>query len=285
MELIGSIYNIVNKVLDKNINILYDCHSTVFDHLVKMLDINLKPSETPQSDSWYYDFAIINHWDRHAVNRNIFIAQYQILDILYFHDLCANSFKKEDKTILTNNLKTTFKIYPTEDIYTSWGLNDTRSKLIRYGIPVIEKITNKSKDEILLVDIGSDNTRLYEFIKNSFPNTNIIKSIDNYDLFCSQVQQAKVVIDLNYGINNLFAIASGTYCISTKTIDKNLKSNIIVNDIKQILAIVSELINRPEIDHSLSEDINYIRANYSMKDFTENMTSVFNKIKSEPFIT
>jgi len=284
MELINSCYNIINKVLDSNINILYEPHNTVFDYIIQSLDYNFLLENNSFFDGMYYDFGWINNWQKHAVQRQSYISKHQIMDLVIFHENCPNQFKKEDKIILSNNLSKTVKIFPTLEIYNSWNLSGNNNLQINYGIPSNHQIIPTNKEVITIIKSSNNESQaLYQYIKNYYNNTIIINNNIPYKDLIEIINKSKVVIDTQSAINNLLSISIGTISITNKNIDKNLKSIIVVNDLRNIPEIIKN-ISYEKLYNNLILDKNYINIHYNYDNFNKNITSLVKRIKMEPFI-
>ena len=280
----NSNYNIINKLLDKNINILYECTNQYYDEIIKLLPFSIISTTNSNHVQFYYDCAMINSWQKHITDRSNIISNYQIIDILTFHDQCPNKFKKEDKIILNNNLKTAYKIFPTNHIYKSWGLTDKLSLQINYGIPSITKDVVKNK-HILVINTIKDSTifSIYSYIKKVYPDTDLVTDID--DQYLHKLCGAGIVLDLtNNTYNNLLCVACGCQLITNLFVDDNLVSPIITNDIGNIVNILNntQLLYNQNI--LIKKDQKYIQNSYNIDQFIENITKLLQQIKMEPFV-
>jgi hypothetical protein len=288
MELMNSLYNVINKVLDKNINILYQPTSKAFDHIFRSLGYNISIPSNDDKQVMYHDMAVINDWTTHATNRPAFVSKHQIIDLLIFHEICPDKFKKEDRLILGNNLKNTYKIFPTNIIYNSWECRDQLSFQINYGIPPsINSIPVLQKKYITILNTtqNPESTRLYQFINSHYPEQVLhITEIKSFDGLLEIINKSKILIDLQNPLHNLIAIANSSICITNKVIDNNLKSTIVTQDFRNI----TQLINNISLEkHSslLEIDKSYISQYYSLDNFTKNIKDIISKIKQEPFIS
>ena len=288
MELINSLYNIVNKVLDSNINILYQPANNSFDHIFRSLDYSISIPNNDDNNRIHHDIGFINDWAAHATNRPAFVSKHQIMDILVFHETCPDKFKKEDKIILGNNLKNTHKIFPTNTIYNSWELQDPLSFQINYGIPQpINTIPVKEKKYISILNVAQnpESNRLYQFLNNHYGDQVLyITQIKSYDGLLDIINRSKIVIDLNNTINNIVSIANSAICITNKIVDNNLKSIITIQDFRSIIQLIDS-ISLDRYNSLIEIDKAYISEYYSLDTFTNKIKNIISKIKLEPFVS
>lgn len=285
MELMKSNYNIINKILDTNINILYEPANNNFDDIIKSLEFNIISKKNILHSAFYYDCMVINNWQKHIADRLSTVSDYQITDVLVFHDPCPDKFKKEDKIILNNNLKTGYKIFPTPYIYKTWGLKDPLSLQINYGIPFIVGDNKRTKNIVIINTLKNEMMfSIFNFIRNIYPDTEILTELSDINHHINTLSQYKTIIDFTNTYSNLLCIASGGQLITNIFLDSNIRSPLIINDISNIPHILKD-INLLSIRNKLiSTDQSYILETFSLNKFISSISDLFKKIKREPFI-
>lgn len=286
MAVMNNVYNIVNKVLNKNNNVLYEPKYASFDATMSLLDINIISVNSPIKNISCFDSILINDWQKHASNRNMTLTENQLIDIVMFHSKCPPQFKKEDRFLLQNSFKNAYKIFLTQDIYRSWRLfDDNKSFCIPYGVPVYE-YDESLKNDILVINDQQDSeiNHLFSMIKNIFPNTKLITN-NNSNTIVENIKQARVIIDMNNLYNILLGISAGCFTITNKSFDSNLQSTIVIRTVTEIVNYLHEIMNGTKTyQNKLLIDQSYIRKEYSLENFVTKMTEITNRAKLEPFV-
>lgn len=284
-----AIYNIINKIMDPNIRLLYQSTESLFDHSFKSLPYYIYDN----SEEYYncYDAIIVNDWQKHAVNRMPLLSEHQIMDMLFFHTNCPSNFKKEDKAIFQNAIKTAYKIFLSADIYNSWNIKDVRSFQINYGVPIIDTNTYNKIDDLQNKKIIFLNTanrpeyiNVFRHITKTYPNIEMISSVSDYENIIYKLCNASAVIDLQHGIHTLYAIMCGATMITNQVFDGNLKSPIYISNVGQIVPSINKAINISSDKALINSDIQYIISEYKLENFQSNICDIFNTIKTEPFL-
>jgi len=287
MELKKISYNIINKVLDKNIRILYEDHNSLFDKIFLTLDYYIVNRNNALESSFYYDMQIINNYFPYLNSRSHFIYENQFTDLVLFHENPHGSFKKEDKLILANNLRTTEKIMFLDSCNKSWSLPN--SSVVHYGVPVSERIADfvsRPKD-VLILNLKNNNqvASLYQHIKNKIDKTDIVNSFSDQSL--EEVQQTlqnyKIVIDVDTPINCLFATACGCTTIINQTFDTRLESTITVEDFRAVFVVIDKILKN-NMQDTISRDIDLIKTAYNYDNFRSKIDTIIRKVKSETFV-
>jgi hypothetical protein len=283
------VYNTFNKLLDSNINILYEPNQSLFDTVFPEIDATILRTESAFSSYFYYDAYVTGNFFSHVNYRNKFLHNYQTQDVVIFHQKTPNVFKKEDKTILRNNLSSTYKIFPTKLIADEWDIQDKKSLTINYGIPNIkhELVPFKDRNTVLFINFNNDvNVKnLFSNIKIFLPDATIINRLvnDSLEETLKLISNYKIVVDVASPFNNLCATACGCFTVTNQASDDSIKSCLVIQDFRNVEKLLSTIINNANTD-LVEKDKEYIMINYSMTTFIQNMDKLFNKIKTEPFI-
>jgi hypothetical protein len=280
--------NTLNKLLDPNINLIYDPSQTLFDHVFKMTDSTIISVQNRMSDSFYYDAYVSNNFFPYVNNRVSLQYKYQLLDMVLFHQCPPPILKKEDKTILKNSLRSTYKVFFTEKIAEAWDIQDHRSFNINYGLPkishTIPEFTNRRS--ILVINTNNDpaiNT-LFSTIHNIFPDAFLIKDMldSNLETSLELMSNYKIVIDLSNAYNTMCATLSGCFTITSQMYDNNIESCLVVQDFRNIPQVFTNLMNQ---NYALiQKDIEYLTLSYNIDSFIIQMNQLLQNIKRESFI-
>jgi hypothetical protein len=285
---ISPIYNIINKITDNNINILYDKTNSLFDYTIYHMSCNIHNSDNTYYG--YYDLAIMNDWQKYATTRLSFLSQHQIADLLFFHNECPANFKKEDKAIFDNSTKSCRKIFLSKSIYDSWSIVGDRSFQINYGIDTkiidIYKCDHtKKNNRILFLNLNNQPAynALFKRLSNHYKNIEIITKIDNYESLIQKMCAATSVIDFQSGVNTLYGVLCGAQVITNQVIDRQLISPIYVSDTNHLLDIVSKQNYTHNFD-TIVKDKERIMSMYGIDNFMTKLAEIINQMKVEPFI-
>jgi hypothetical protein len=248
--------------------------------------MNIVPFNSPMRNTACFDIILVNNWQTHATNRNQLLFNDQLVDIMFFHELCPPQFKKEDRYLLQNNLKNTYKVFLTEDIFASWQLyNDPKSFMVPYGIPEID-YKSDDKSQILLINMNNDTdiNNLYHIIRNTYPDIQIINSGD-YNSIVASFKKAKIIIDMTNTYNILLGIGCGAYTITNKLFDSKLKSTFFIKTVTDIITHIDNIMNRTQSFASQLElDKSYIKTKYNLDNFIGSFTNIIQQAKLEPFV-
>lgn len=287
MELKQISYNIINRVLDKNIRILYEDHNSLFDKIFNSLDYYIVNKTNRLNKSFYYDMQIINNYFQYLNSRNNFIYENQFSDIVLFHENPHNSFKKEDKLILANNLRTTEKVMLLNSFNQAWNLPN--SSLVQYGIPTPEKILdyNSRPKDVLVLNLKNNNqiANLYQHIKGKFEKTDTINSFAKESLEEAQeiLQNYKIVIDVDTPVNCLCATACGCATITNQSFDNRLESTVAVEDFRAVFVVIEKILAN-NMGPVIARDIDLIKTAYNYDAFKSKIDEIIRKVKSETFV-
>ena len=285
---INAVYNIINKILDPNINILYEPSYSLFDWDIRSMSYNFYSNY----DRYYanYDLAILNDWQIHAVNRLKFLSQHQVSDLLFIHHSCPHNFKKEDKAIFENTTKNTYKIFLSRHIYDSWKPKDQKRFWINYGLDyeaIKQKISLSHKDNSILL-LNTNNkpeiNSLFKRLKNYYPDLEVLNTIKNYDETLNKISQYPIIIDLQNGLHTLYGIMCGARVITNQMLDTKLTSPIIISGADQIPAAINNSKANNDIDALINQDQRHIISSYNIYNFTSKLDSIIQTMKTGPFV-
>lgn len=283
------VYNTLNKLLDSNINILYEPNQSLFDIMFAEIDATILQIGSISSKYFYYDAYVTGNFFAHVNYRNKFLRNHQIQDVVIFHQKTPSVFKKEDKTILKNNLSSTYKIFPTKLIADEWDIQDQKSININYGVPNIkhELLPFKDRNAILIMNFNDDANvnNLFASIKAFFPDAVLINKLVNNSLeeTLKLISNYKIVIDLANPFNSLCATACGCFTVTNQMSDSSIRSCLVTQNFRDAKELLSDIIRNANTD-LIEKDKEHIIMNYSVDKFIDNMTKLFNRIKMEPFI-
>ena len=288
MELKTISHNILNKVLDKNIRIIYNDHVSIFDKIFQKLDYYILSESNKLSTCFYYDLKIINNYLPYINNLKSINRKFQLSNLVFFHDYCLPQFKKEDKIILNNTLRNTQKVVFTKSHYENWALDTNSTMFIKYGIPQPSIDVWKSKTEdVLILNLRNNAqlTTLFQHIKNQYPNTDIINDVNSFNLedIYRKISQYKIVIDIDSVINCLVSTVCGCVTLNNQAFDSNISSNIQIMDFRTILVLIKKILES-ETKPMITENISYILKEYNFNSFETNIDKLVKRIKSEPFV-
>lgn len=287
MELKKISYNIINRVLDKNIRILYEDHNSLFDKIFNDLDYYIVNKTNKLNESFYYDMQIINNYFPYLNSRNNFIYENQFSDIVLFHENPHNLFKKEDKLILANNLRSTEKVMLLNSFDQTWNLPN--SSLVKYGIPTSEKIAdyNDRPRDVLVLNLKNNNqiASLYQHIKAKFDKTDIVNSFAKESLSETReiLQKYRIVIDVDTPVNCLCATACGCVTITNQAFDTKLESTVAVEDFRAVFVVIEKILAN-NMQNVVARDIELIKTEYNYDTFKSKIDEIIRKVKSETFV-
>ena len=280
-----NIYNVVNKLLDPNINLLYNPNNSFFDFIIPLLDCNVCTSKSKNSTNYYYDTYMTSDFFNHSNNRNSFLYKHHINDIVVFNEPCPRQFKKEDKIILSNTIRSAIKIFTNSFISESWLISDNKTYTINYGLPQVVEIPEKTIPVLILNLRNNQHAhRLYNHIKQIFNETKYIYGTQNdFKFITEMIKRTKIVIDIDSPSNLIHATQSGCFTISSQCYDPNIKSCLIMNDFRSIHEVIQDMLGLS--DKSIIDyDQQYINKVYNFNNFYEKMNNILYESKMEPFI-
>ena len=279
--------NIVYKNIDKSISAMYapaqSSFDLIFSELPKVLLTNID-----NNYYHYYDMLIANSPIDHAQRFQALAHHLQIQDIVWFHGAPAYELKKEDLVLIKNQLsRLTVSVFPSEKIASSWGYS-RNVNLISYGIPNNDYLVNQKTKKVILLNLSNNSSinNLYNYIKQSIPDIDIINTLDGLvsinDLY-KILNQYSLCIDIYDSINSLVALNCGCRCITATEQDKELIGVTRLLDYKNIIEVINDLLKDNLQESDISNNIQYIKQRYSMENFETKTLELFNNIKYKEF--
>lgn len=281
----NSIINISHSLINnKNINILYYPSNTFFDKIFNEINnVNVFFDEDTVAH-YYHDMYFSNNFLIHSNQTQRTANRLHLKQVVAFHASQPNNFKKEDTTILFNSIKSCYKIFFGKDVADSWGVTeDTKSKIIEYGIPSIDLSLADRTNNILIFNLENNpqiNT-LYQTISSSIAHTHIIKNTINLSLnnIINLLSSYKISIDFGNKINTILSAACGTECI-TPTEENNNPLIHKVTDYAQILNIIKAILDNPANNETRLIGANQIAGKYNYSQFETSVLDLLNNLKN-----
>jgi hypothetical protein len=213
-----------------------------------------------------------------------------IKDVLWFHHLVPKELKREDLILIHNQLKNlTIKIFPSIDMSRAWGFNDSDVTIIPYGIPDNSNSVDKKNKKVVLLNLSNNNNNvnnLYTHIKKDIPEIDMIDNINYFksinDLY-QAINEYHVCIDIYDPINTLIGSNCGCKCITSTTQPKELIGITQVSDYTNISHIIKSLLLDPLPKSDIIKNIQYIKQQYSIHSFYNQITKLLHNIKHKEF--
>ena len=280
-------YNTIHKILSTDRSILYDRHKSLFDHIIyNVKDINIFDINSKLLLDISYDMHISNTFMNNPEQANI-AKGLHLNNIVIFHTVLPQIFKKEDKILLKDSLNNTNKIMMSREISDAWKIEDDRTYLCNYGIPKIPINKNKERKSIIVLNLNNNHRvdLLYNHIQSAFPDSYMLKDVSSYDILgvSDIISDYKICIDTEFLINCLFAISRGCFTISTLAELKESRHSLVLNDYSKIINIIQDSIKYYDNSNIIDES-EYIFDKYSFNLFSEKILSIVDKTKMEAFI-
>jgi hypothetical protein len=280
-------YTHKRTISNNGYNILYRPHETFFDAAMNHIDSNILTTicvEDIKNDFYkhiLYSGILIN--DIVEYSQNIYnYAEFYTRPILLIHSSPLSIFKKEDINILKTRLNA-YAFLSFDQQKESWPMSDI--SYINYGIPNIKDIdiNNNKKKNILIINTKKQKHShiLYQYIKNTYPDADMIESAPNdIEHICKLLSTYKVCIDIDNYYNVLLANSCGAYGITaSQTFDKDI---IKVNNYEDIIGMLPQLLSEN------MKEANNIRENvikkYDWDTFGVNIQNHIKNIITKDFI-
>jgi hypothetical protein len=282
-------YNVLQKIVGDSINIIYDSNNTIFDKLLAYTDLGIYSKKSISSYDIPADCYVSNDILDHSNTKNSLCNPLHLSDLVIFHELPSNRFKKEDYIILKGLLKNTHKVFMHDSLVTGWGMVDHLSYKIDYGLPILDHTTQHKRSSVIILNSKQTNNvkSLYEYIKNVFPDAEMLTNMSDMSMqqIANKISSYKVCIELDYMINMLFASACGCYTITnmTDTFNQNLIGSFGITDFTNISNMISTILNSYQLEN-FANNFEYIKRNHSFETFKSNIELLMSTIKKEPFV-
>jgi hypothetical protein len=233
-------------------NVLYEPQETFFDLLLEYMSPDILTSHSLNNrNTFFFENLLYNGlWINDIIkfSQNIpHYAEFFTPFILTIHSPPSPLFKKEDMDILKNRLNPYYFLCFDEKS-AAWPMDNI--KYMRYGVPNIKNVEiNKIKD-ILLINTRKQKQSyiLYQYLKNEFPNADMLDSISgDMDGLSKLLSQYKVCIDIDNYYNLIVANSCGSYGIAANI---SYDSDILqVSDYKNMIKIIPKLLESNQTEH------------------------------------
>jgi hypothetical protein len=276
-------YNLLSKILDPNLKVLYSKSDTIFDSIMNKVDGYLIYRDSFFSDRVSYDLFLGNDTMTHCDDKNKIIRHHQINDVLFIHDKFHRSMKKEDKTIIKNNLQSTFKIFPNKEIASTWDcLSDT---IIPYGIPQSEYNLSNKRKSVAVINIKNNPQieMLYNQIKAVYNDAELVGRLSTFEEYTGKLNEFKIVIEIDSLANLLVAQCCGNYTVTTVS---NMDSGLGIYDVSDWSKIKEQIDQKLEnYDPSMFlEQKRFLEEQYSFEKFESSVLEILLSIKKRPYL-
>lgn len=277
-------YNLLSKILDSNLKILYSTSGSIFDSIINRIDAYVIYRDSFFADRISYDLLFGNDVMTHCDDKNKLIKYHQINDVLFIHDKFSAAMKKEDKVIIKNNLRSTVKLFASNDVQCSWDSNES-SHIIPYGIPASQFNSTKKRKSIVVINTKNNPQidMLYNQIKNIYSDAEILRLQPTFEDYTNKLNEFKIAIEINSVINLLVAQCCGNFTI-TSISNSNMGLGIYdIQDWSTIKQPIDEVLNDYD-NYNLSKQKELIEKQYLFEIFESNMLQVLSSIKEKPYL-
>lgn len=286
-------HNILTKLIDSNTKVLYGPHLSFFDSIISQIDSFIVDKRSFFADRVSYDVYMSNDPMSHISERGQLAKYYQINDILLMHTDPLINMKKEDRSLLRNNLANTVKIFFDNRDTELWQdeVGKRMSLVMNYGFPDIE--FNESGDRKSVLVINTSNVpqidMLYQQIKSIYPDSDIIKDIKDYKSIYKTLNEYKTVIELNHNINILLACYCGNSVITPlSTVDYDISKNFDsikygVENWSSVIDLIKDRVEKYDIA-KFKEQYSFMKEKYSFEVFNQKFCNILVSEKNRPFI-
>lgn len=279
--------NILHKLLDNSIKIIYDFSDSLFDKLLLDLNIELYSENNINLLDINYDCYMSNNFLRYSTQNN-YIKNFHIPSIVFIHEFLNAKFKKEDKILLNNNLHSCFKLIMHDSLSQNWDFLSNKVTTINYGFKALDIDRSKNRNDILIINTKNNHNinLIYQHIKNKYPKSMMLTDLKNkqwseiYDIISSY----KIFIDEGFIINQLIAAYCGCFIVTpTISYDRYINGSFGINDFSQLFNIIDPIIKSYNIN-DYNTQIDYIKSKYTFETFEKNIQNILQTIKQETFV-
>lgn len=278
--------NILHKLLDNSTRIIYDPSNTLFDIIINNMGMGVFYDGYPSTHHYAYDAYVSNNFLKHSTNKNNILPLYHLHDILFIHEPLSSNFKKEDKVLINNNLKNTYKILLHPSLADSWSCLDEKS-IIPYGIETPRLDISKTRNDILIMNLKKSHqlNLIYQHIKNIFPTTVMITDIpDNWDTIYNTISSYKVIIEENSILNQLISAYCGCVIVTPNiNFDPNIVGYFNIDNFSSIINNMQSILSSYD-NINFTKQMDYIKNTYPMDSFKNSIRDIIQIIKKKVFI-
>ena len=290
MTITNAILNNAHGLINHQINILYYRSNQLFDNIFyDMEEINLF-IHNDTVHSYYYDFYFANNFLLHTNEIKQFTNDSHLKDIVAFHSGPPPGFKKEDISILFNNLKNSYKVFFGKNIASLWRQEENeKTSIIEYGIPNISfEGSNRNKNVLILnLEKNQQIDLLHKTLASNVPGVDIVNEINNVSVFdiVNFISSYKIFIDFGSRINSIFAMSCGTECIGPTDTELDNPLMIQITNYNDIVNLVNQVIAKNTTEETRRQGSEQIFLRYNYNTFkNKTIKHLTNLKKKEIFI-
>lgn len=281
-------YNTLNKLLNNSYKILYDPHHSLFDKILQDTDLEIYFNTNTNIMDYNYDGYMTSNFIHHSSHRNNILLDKHITDIVFIHEWMSDRFKKEDKTIIKNNLFDCHKVILHESLKPSWQFLTNKTIFIDYGIPLVELEYTNNRKSILIFNLRKNQelTTLYQQIKNIYSDALMITDFadQGWAEIYRKISSYKIVIDEGCIINQIIAAYCGCYIITPHIhFDTNIAGYFNYSNFSNILELINSISQTYDIQ-TLDNQIKYIISKYRFNKFQDNIQILAQTLKQDIFL-
>lgn len=278
--------NIVNSLIfPQSKNVLYDSHHSVFDLIMKSLEIAIVDINYAHSDMWYN--VLVSNNPIEFTTRHINVSKSShINSVIFFHDTIPKQLKREDILILHQQISNCIKICTDSTLLSSWLPQDDKWKTVNYGIPYIDPISKEKTIDFIVLNFNNNQNiiNVYDKLKNSVSTNSLILNQLPEDLeqLYDILDKTKVCIDFEKRINSLIAASRG--CFNITSYDNNL---IEYYETIDNLSIIDNILTNclHQIDQNkIQKQIDIIKEKFQFEIFAKNIEDIIISTSQEVFL-
>lgn len=266
----NTLYTIKRKSQGFMPNMLYSLHGSFFDMVMNSLP-EIAPPILPLNNKSIIDYSYYNGiWLNDLVDfsqKIPYYANFFTNILIAIHDAPGSFFKKEDLSILQNNMDR-YHFLAFTDKFNQWSLSNV--KYIKYGVmKPTHDITQKTKDILIINSKQQKQTHiLFQYINKEYPKSDIIQNIPkSINEIQNIISKYKICIDFDYYYNLIVANSCGSYGItSLQSCDNSIYT---AHNSGQIMTFIKILLeNKSKTYQDISSDI---LIKYDWNTFIENI--------------
>jgi len=285
------IQNIIHQLFSlstndtENINILYDYSNSIFDKfIIQYMGMSFIDKKIHNSMRELLSYDI--YWNNNPVEYISDIDKYKndhLSDIVFFHEFPENNLKKEDKFLLQNRLRGSFKIYTNMSFKNSWSINDGR--YIKYCIPDMKTNIESERKSVVILNMNNDKSGefLYSHIKQQFSDTTILQDISkmSYNDITNVLQQHNICISFKKSFDSLVALSCGCEVLSSSMIEEEGITHI--EDFNNINSMIGSVLKTRNAE-IIKKRIDSLIKKYDLEIFQNELYDTIKKRIRKPFI-
>jgi hypothetical protein len=226
------------------------------------------------------------YWNNNPVEYISDIDKYKndhLSDIVFFHEFPENNLKKEDKFLLQNRLRGSFKIYTNMSFKNSWSINDGR--YIKYCIPDMKTNIESERKSVVILNMNNDKSGefLYSHIKQQFSDTTILQDISkmSYNDITNVLQQHNICISFKKSFDSLVALSCGCEVLSSSMIEEEGITHI--EDFNNINSMIGSVLKTRNAE-IIKKRIDSLIKKYDLEIFQNELYDTIKKRIRKPFI-